>query len=563
MKKFLFLLSTVVTLNASATDKTIIKSTVSDVTVFAQGAQLYHKANYTITPGNTEVIIEGISPYIDAKSIQVKATGNVIILDSKHTIFYPQPENVLPDAMTAKTKREILALEDSLRMMGYDIQEIQDEIAVLNATKNIITINGAVRGQGKVNDSINLLKQTVDFYSLKMNEINKKLLALNKKLYEKQTRKTQMDERLLKLRNFDKNNGEDPDKYAPIHRIIVTLTTKENVTGKINLSYLVSNAGWVPLYDLRTDIGTNKMNLNYKAQVYQNTGLEWKDVKLTISTNNPYQNKTKPTLHPWYIDYYAYRNQNINYNQGNAPAMMKKEMMEAITYSNSITSSGYALNEEKDAVTSADFTTVVRNLTSAEFKIDLPYTIPSNNEQHMVLIKNTDLDVKFKYFTVPKLDQSVYLVAELSKLDELGLVPAKANIFTDGSYVGETYIDPTTIDDTLSLSLGKDPNIVTKRTLLKKDSKDKILNDKMEKTMKYTIEVKNLKATPIEIVVLDQIPITQNGEITIEALALSGGKLEERTGIVEWRFDLKSKDSKVLDFGYKVKHPKDKQVYLN
>lgn len=563
MKKFLFLLSTVVTLNASATDKTIIKSTMSDVTVFAQGAQLYHKANYTITPGNTEVIIEGISPYIDAKSIQVKATGNVIILDSKHTIFYPQPENVLPDAMTAKTKREILALEDSLRMMGYDIQEIQDEIAVLNATKNIITINGAVRGQGKVNDSINLLKQTVDFYSLKMNEINKKLLALNKKLYEKQTRKTQMDERLLKLRNFDKNNGEDPDKYSPIHRIIVTLTTKENVTGKINLSYLVSNAGWVPLYDLRTDIGTNKMNLNYKAQVYQNTGLEWKDVKLTISTNNPYQNKTKPTLHPWYIDYYAYRNQNINYNQGNAPAMMKKEMMEAITYSNSITSSGYALNEEKDAVTSADFTTVVRNLTSAEFKIDLPYTIPSNNEQHMVLIKNTDLDVKFKYFTVPKLDQSVYLVAELSKLDELGLVPAKANIFTDGSYVGETYIDPTTIDDTLSLSLGKDPNIVTKRTLLKKDSKDKILNDKMEKTMKYTIEVKNLKATPIEIVVLDQIPITQNGEITIEALALSGGKLEERTGIVEWRFDLKSKDSKVLDFGYKVKHPKDKQVYLN
>jgi len=550
MKKFLLVLSCIATWQVLATDKTIVKSTVSDVTVFAQGAQLYHKANYTISPGNTEVIIEGISPFIDKSSIQVKATGNVIILDSKHSIFYPQPENVLPDALSAKTKREISALEDSLRLMGYDIQEIQDEIAVLNATKNIISINGAVKGQGKVNDSLNLLKQTVDFYSLKMNEINKKLLALNRKLFEKQTKKGQMEDRLNKLRNYDRNNGEDPNKYAPVHRVIVTLTTKENVTGKINLSYLVSNAGWVPLYDLRTDIGTNKMNLNYKAQVYQNTGLDWKDVKLTISTNNPYQNKTKPTLHPWYIDYYAYRNQNINYNNANAPSMMKKEM-EAITYSNSITSSGYSL-EDKDAFTSADFTTVVRNLTSAEFKIDLPYTIPSNNEQHMVLIKNTDLDVKFKYFTVPKLDQS----------DELGLVPAKANIFTDGSYVGETYIDPTTIDDTLSLSLGKDPNIVTKRTLLKKDSKDKILNDKMERTMKYTIEVKNLKATPIEIVVLDQIPITQNGEITVEALNLSGGKIEERTGIVEWRFDLKTKDSKILDFGYKVKHPKDKQVNL-
>ncbi|MEY4571356.1 MAG: hypothetical protein RLZ10_560, partial [Bacteroidota bacterium] len=258
MKKFLLVLSCIASWQVLATDKTIVKSTVSDVTIFAQGAQLYHKASYTISPGNTEVIIEGISPFIDKNSIQVKATGNVIILDSKHSIFYPQPENLLPDAVSAKTKREIIALEDSLRMMGYDIQELTDEIAVLNATKNIIAINGAVKGQGKVNDSINLLKQTVDFYTLKMNEINKKLLALNKKMFEKQTKKTQMEDRLSKLRNYDRNNGEDPNKYAPIHRVIVTLTTKENVTGKINLSYLVSNAGWVPLYDLRTDIGTNK-----------------------------------------------------------------------------------------------------------------------------------------------------------------------------------------------------------------------------------------------------------------------------------------------------------------
>ena len=80
------------------------------------------------------------------------------------------------------------------------------------------------------------------------------------------------------------------------------------------------------------------------------------------------------------------------------------------------------------------------------------------------------------------MDAGVYLVAQMTKLDELQLVPANANIFFDGSYIGETYIDPTSMDDTLNLSLGKDPNIVVKRTLLKQKSKDKIVQDKRERT---------------------------------------------------------------------------------
>jgi uncharacterized protein (TIGR02231 family) len=155
------------------------------------------------------------------------------------------------------------------------------------------------------------------------------------------------------------------------------------------------------------------------------------------------------------------------------------------------------------------------------------------------------------------LDNSVYLVAQLSKLDELGLVPATANIFFDGSYVGETYIDPTTMDDTLNLSLGRDPNIVVKRTLLKKDCKERIVGDKKEKTMSYSIEVKNMKATPIDIIVQDQIPITTNSEIIIEPGELSKGNRDSTTGIVEWTYSLKPKESKLINFSYKVTHKKE------
>jgi uncharacterized protein (TIGR02231 family) len=286
--------------------------------------------------------------------------------------------------------------------------------------------------------------------------------------------------------------------------------------------------------------------------------LDWDNVKLSISTNNPYQNKTKPTLHPWYLDYYAYVNDNYSIPQAANMQRAMSEKDKGYAYTNSTADS-----EEITSRTSAEFVQTIRQLTSAVFQIDLPYSIKSNNEQHMVLIKVADLEANYKYYSVPKLDNSVYLVAQLSKLDELGLVPAQANIFFDGSYVGETYIDPTTMEDTLNLSMGRDPNIIVKRTLMKKDCKEKIVGDKIERTMSYSIEVKNQKATAIDLVIQDQLPITQNAEIIIEAIDLGKGELESRSGLIEWKVNLKSKESKIINFSYKVKQNKDKPaLYL-
>ncbi len=537
-----------------ANEKETIKGSITEVTVYAQGAQIHNKGSYTVKPGITELIIEGVSPYIDSKSLQVKATGSVVLLDSKYRLYYPKPEPVTIDGLPLKVKKDIMLLEDSIKNINYDIQEIQDEIDVLNSTKSILSNNGAIRGQGKVNDSINLLKQAIDYYSVKMMEINKKLQVLNRRKSEKINKKTGMDERLNNLQNYQNNNNLKPKNNGPIHQIVITISSKEVVSGKLSYSYLVSQAGWTPMYDLRSEGISGKINLTYKAHIYQNSGLDWENVKLNVSTNNPYQNKTKPTLHPWYVDYYAYRNDSYK-NINAAPTMAREELSQkGYSYSNSVTT------QDLDAQTAAEFVQVVRQLTSAEFKIDLPYSIKSNNEQHMVLIKTVDLDANYKYYAVPKLDQSVYLVAQITKLDELGLVPASANIFFDGSYIGETYIDPTSMQDTLDLSLGRDPNIVVKRTLLKKELKEKIIGEKKERTFAYSIEVKNLKATSIELVIQDQIPVTTNADITIEPMELNKGKLDPRTGFIEWEFNIKSKESKMIDFGFKVKHDKNQNI---
>jgi uncharacterized protein (TIGR02231 family) len=566
MNKIMGLIGFIFTFNSvQAAEKEIIKSTITEVTVYAQGAQIYRKANYTVKPGVTEVIVDGVCPSIDPNSLQVKATGNVILLDSKYSLYYPKPEDHKIEGIPLKIRKEITFLQDSLNTMNFDIQDIQDEIDVLYAAKNILANNGSIRGVGKVNDSINLLKQAVDYYQIKMNEINKKLQILNRKKHDKNEKKDLMQERLETLENYQQNANLTPKQTGPSHRITVTLSSKELVTGKFTISYLVSNAGWTPLYDLRSEISTGKINLSYKAQVFQNTGMDWDDVRLNISTNNPYQNKTKPSLHPWYVDYNIYKqvlsnNKTGNYNtnsisvQGMAPSIARSE--------------NYSQNDEKsaeityDSQTSNEFVQVVEHMISAEFKIDLPYTIKSNNEQYMVLVKNVDVNANFSYYTVPKLDRSVYLVAQLSKLDELQLVPAKANIFFDGSYIGETYIDPTQMEDTLTLSLGKDPNILIKRTLLKKDCKEKVIGTQIEKTFAYNIEVRNYKSVNIDLIIQDQIPITQNGEIIIELLNADKAKVEEKNGLLEWRLNLKTKETKNIGFSYKVKYNKDTPLAL-
>jgi len=241
---------------------------------------------------------------------------------------------------------------------------------------------------------------------------------------------------------------------------------------------------------------------------------------------------------------------------GEAPAV------NSMMYNSGFAYSQQSVEDDEIALTPEAFTTVVQQLISAEFKIDLNYSIASDNQVRMVLVKQSELNTSFRYYAVPKLDPGVYLVAQMTKLDELQLVPAKANIFFDGTYIGETYIDPTTMDDTLNLSLGKDPNIIVKRTLLKDQSKERIIQDKKERNFAYSIEVRNLKSSEIDLIIQDQVPLTTNPEITIEKSIIGKGTLDEKTGLVEWKLKLKAKENQTFDYEFKVRHPKDKVVQI-
>lgn len=548
------LLSLLVAGTSFANNEKIAPSKISKVTVYSQGAQIYRTANYSVGKGVSKIVIDNLSSQIDAKSVQIQATGNLVILDSKYSIFHPKPKEVKLEGLPLKLRREILALEDSMKFVNYNLEDLTDELAVLNQTKSILQKNGAVKGTGKVNDSLEMLKGIVSFYPQKMNELNKNIRKITRKKEGVQKIYNRMKQRLRDLKNHESSSGGTTKPQGPSYRITLTVSSPTGTKGKMNISYIVSNAGWVPIYDLRSDVNSGKVNLTYKAQVFQNSGVDWEGVPLTISTNNPYQNKTKPTLHPWYLDYY-------NYGYDKKEAIQQTNMYQN-QFDEEVEEVVVSSKEKKAANKSFEFTEVIDKMISAEFKIDLPYTIKSNNEKHLVLVSNNDLNANFKYFSIPKFDRGAYLVAQITKLDELQLVPAKANIFFDGTYMGETYLNPSTMSDTLDLSLGKDPNIIIKRVLLEKDCKKKVVGSKIEHTSAYSIIVKNLKSKSIQLVIQDQVPVSRNADIEVKLLDKGNGKFNERSGSLTWELTLKPQGKKTIDFKYEVKHDKEKNVNL-
>ena len=558
---FLILLALGITTNALAgNDDEKVKSQIQDVIVYPQGAQINHKASYSVKPGITKIIISNISNGIQDQSLQVRGTGNMIIIDSKHSIIYPEPITTKKFAeLPIAIRRKIENYTDSLKMAQYALQELVLELQVINTTKSILSNNGAISGRGKVNDSLQLLKAAIDYYQTKMMELNRSELKFGQRKMNKEEQIAHYREVLNELSCYTAEADLLAVPKGPEHVIIVTVSAKEITTGKLSLSYLVNDAGWTPQYDIRTDVATGKIALTYKALVHQQTDQLWSDVRLTISTNNPFQNKTKPTLHPWYIDYVAYR----------PSPSAKKARSQYDLNAPSMAQEGYATNSRSesekisiDAATSIEFMSQIDNMISAEFKIDLPYEIKNNNENHIVLISSKEVDANLKYYAVPKLDAGAYLVAHLTNLEDLSLVPGEANIFFDGSYIGATYLDPGTMEDTMKLSLGKDPNIVIKRTLLKKETKEKFIGENREYTQSYKIEIRNQKNTNIAIIIEDQIPITTNPNVKIELEDGKGAKFTSTTGEITWDTQVKQKEIKTLTYSFKVTHPKGTPIYL-
>jgi uncharacterized protein (TIGR02231 family) len=345
----------------------------------------------------------------------------------------------------------------------------------------------------------------------------------------------------------------------PTGELILQVMTNAASTANFDITYFTSNAGWIPTYDIRVKTLTNSLKLVYKASVTQSTGLDWKNVKLNLSTSNPNQNSTMPHLTPAFLQLYV----PVIYNTMNAPQYMapgidKLEEVQITAYSKR--SDATAANQNVDLKDISKYTSLKESQLNTNFEIDLPYDIPSDGKAYSISIKDVMVPATYKHYAVPKMDRDAFLVAELNRWDSLSLLPGEANIIMDNVYLGKSFLDPNTTTDTLSLSLGRDKRIAVSRELVKEFRKSSVKGDSKTELFTYEITIKNNKKQPLHIMLKDQYPISKDKEIEVALTKDGGGMVEPDLGILTWNIELQPGESRKVSFSYTVKYPKEKKL---
>jgi len=524
MKKFIgSLLFTVLvaSLFAQATP-----STIQSVKVFRQNAQISRKANIKLTPGTQEIVLTGISTFINPSSVQVKIDQpGVTLLSVKYKRNYLQSTEI------SKEEKDLF---QQIKDVKNEINWLKEQIAALKGVEEILNKNQDLGGRDQTFTAAQVM-ELASTYKAKYLEIRKEALSL-----KKQEAKLNIDIVNLKRQVADLKSEDN----RPSGNIVLKLATKQNISTKLVCTYTVANAGWSPLYDLRSEGITSDVQLFYKAKIYQSTGIAWKNVALTVSTGNPAQNQNRPILYPLYVNFnQPYRHKKM--------AARKKEIIQPnvtnMVLESDVDGFGYAAN-------------VVTNQTTVEFVLPDKQTVFADGKENLVSLESYKLGTEYVYHTVPKINKGAFLIAKIKNWGQYNLESGDANIFFEGAYVGKTSINANVTSDELLISMGLDNGIVVERKPIKEFSSKKLFGAKQKETYAFEIIVKNKKSVSIEIEVLDQVPISKNAKISVELEEKGSAEYKEEIGKLLWKLDMSPGQTKKERFVYSVKYPKDQMV---
>jgi len=546
IQKFSFIIALFISITTVGQQKEIkTDSKITDVTVFLSGAQITHEARVSVPVGSRTIVFENLTQFINKSSLQIKANNEAItILSVGHKINYLKSH---------ENDKRIVVIKDSLERLRFKLDIRKSHEVVYREEKSMLIANKSIRGEQNGVD-IEDLMDMADFYRERLQEIETKLLDIKRS-------KTNLNKTISRLDKELRNANSQRGKYTS--DVIVKVASKVKSTTKFELSYITNNASWAPKYDIRTKDIDKPIALTYKADVIQNTGFDWKKVNVTLSTGNPSINNTQPVISPWYLAYYdEYRAKKTRSKgrgkyaaaYGGAPAgaydveVVEEESEAMFTSSRKLESSA----------TSADFTSITQSNVNTEFKIALPYTIKSNGESELIEIQDYDLPVGYQYFAAPKADKDAFLLANIVGWGDYYLLPGYANVYFEGTYIGESYLNTNTTDDTLAVSMGRDKGIVISREKIKDFCKNTAFAGNRKSTRGYEIKVRNNKSKEIEIELVDQIPLSRIKEIQVEMLENSSAEYDETTGKLKWKLTIQPGETAEVNFKFQVKYPKDK-----
>ena len=590
-----------------------VKGVLKRATVYFSGAELTHTVNVSLRQGENSLTIEGLTPNIDVNSLKINVNNSVMVAASEFTTDY----------LTEKKSSDyIKKLKDSIDNYNAMIARLASAIKINTSSLELLKKGVENNLSNKTEGSTSMVKkhlttaeitQNLDYY-------NNKAAALEKSIYDDNLKKTELSQ---KLTNLQAQLRQEQGKKGVFNGILnLNLVASYATNATVTVSYFTSQARWVPFYDMVVTDASKPVNLKGRSKVSQNTGIDWNNVNITLSTATPSKTKDAPVFDTWFLDF-VYNN--YGYYGG-----MNKKMSNAITYDMAESKDAIALEESavsnvkaravrsvsdaqqilyvvdgvpydgdiseinpnsiasttvlKEAQATAmygsrgaggvvlittkkmeDYIAVEEKNIAMEYKIDLPYTIPGNGKEQIINLKDYNLSPEYKFYAAPKLDQNAFLVADFKDWEKLNILSGLANITYDGTYVGQTYLNTSQTNNVMSVTLGSDKRISVKREKLTDFSQVKILGSDTKVTLAYKITVKNNQNKAVKFTLKEQYPISSQKEIKVELLDKETTKPtynKEDIGVVTWDFDLAAGESREFRIAYSVKYPKDKKINL-
>ncbi|MBU1183485.1 MAG: mucoidy inhibitor MuiA family protein [Pseudomonadota bacterium] len=533
MIKFIYalLISLIIPSVLFAGGEIVVSPSLTTVKVFLKGAELSHAAKVKLEKGMNEVVFTGLASKIVANSINISGKGDAVIMSVVQRLDYLRPP---------EKNQQIKTLEDSLETLNKIFSQNQNEIDVLKAETDLLMANKSIGGSEK-GVSVQELQKMAEYYSKRFAEIKSRMLELSLN-----AKKIQKDIERVK----NQLNEENRQINKTTNEVVIAVLSKAGGTAELNLSYLINDSGWLPSYDIRVDRVNSPANLSSKADVWQQSGLNWKEVEIILSTRNPSLNNNQPEISPWFIDFYR-------------PPVYRE--MKAIAEKSAPMASFEAYGAKQDAGTEeaktmADYFDINSKQLSVEFKPQIKYSIPSDGKPHYVALQEFSVPADYEYYTAPKLDNNAFLLARLTDWAGYNLLAGQSNIYFENSYIGQSYLNPATSEETLIISLGRDQNITVSRESLKDFTEDKLLSSDVERTFAFEIKVKNNKKAAVKVSIEDQVPISKNKDIVVKLIESSGAVYDSESGKLKWLVDVEAGKAVIKKLAYSVRHPKGKTI---
>lgn len=338
--------------------------------------------------------------------------------------------------------------------------------------------------------------------------------------------------------------------------LVIKLNALANVTSDLKLVYYTNGASWSPSYDVIAKKINEPLLFKYKANVQQTTGIDWSNVTLRLTTTMPTFGKTAPLLRTWFVDFYQ-----PVYDIRAARSMASSKIMaqNSISYD---TDQIMEMNAPMKDVSISDYITQGENDISQTFDISLPYTITGNGREQYIDLIEKNVSAEFSYYTVPKMGEEAYLLAEIPNWETLGLLSGNASITFGDTFMGTSFIDAKSTLSKLPLTLGVDDRISVKREKTEDFSSKKTFGSNIVQSFSYKITVKNNQNQSIKLIVKDQYPISSNKDIKVEELkqTTTPTTVNKEVGVLVWELDLAPGASTNFVNAFSVQYPKDKPI---